>query len=388
MSISAPSSFGIYIHVPFCKQACSYCDFYFVTKTDLLQAYIDRLLEEIDHSLKSFANGRKLETIYFGGGTPSRLELWNLDRILSRIDAITGLSDVREITFEANPDDIQKEYLLGLKQIGITRLSMGIQSFDPALLKFMHRAHSSDEAKKSLNLIKDAGFKTFTCDLIYGNPNQSLQSLKQDLDTLLSFNPPHISAYALTIEPATRLGKYHQLGRLNPLDDEMVVEHMNTVSDTFKEHGLLRYEVSNFAHEGHESVHNSNYWNHTPYLGLGPGAHSMDYKTDKTGKLLEGIRSNNIPDLKKYCDDNIQNTSVKEQLTPEQMAEERLLMGLRTREGVKLVELQNRYGYELSDRQMEWLNTSNRFNMSESISISNENLPVADHLILELISRR
>jgi oxygen-independent coproporphyrinogen III oxidase len=387
MSTESPSTFGIYIHVPFCKQACSYCDFYFVTKTDLLQAYIDRLLYEIDHSLKSFGRDRKLQTIYFGGGTPSRLGLSDLDRILSRIDTIVGLDDVREITFEANPDDIKKEYLIGLKQIGITRLSLGIQSFDPALLKFMHRAHSRDEAKKSLALIKEAGFKTFTCDLIYGNPNQSLKSLQQDLDTLLSFNPPHVSAYALTIEPATRLGKYQELGRLNPLDDDKVVEHMNTVADSFRAHGILRYEVSNFALEGHESVHNSNYWNHTPYLGLGPGAHSMDYKTNKAGTILEGFRSNNVPDLKKYCTENFGKGGI-EHLTPEQMTEERLLMGLRTRDGVTLIELKNRYGYVLSNRQIEWINTSNKIELSESISIPNDNLPVADHLILELISRR
>ena len=353
-----------------------------------MQSYIDRLLDEIDFTLKTFANGRKLQTIYFGGGTPSRLDLFNLDRIISRIDAIVGLEHVAEITFEANPDDIQKEYLLGLKKIGITRLSMGVQSFDPGLLKFMNRAHTSDEAKNSIQLIHDVGFKTFTCDLIYGNPNQSLKSLKQDIDTLLSFNPPHVSAYALTIEPGTRLGKYHQLGRLNPLEDDMVVEHMNTVSDTFKEHGIFRYEVSNFARVGHESVHNSNYWNHTPYLGLGPGAHSMDYKTDSAGKILGGFRSNNAPDLKKYCSGALQNISEVEQLSPEQMAEERLLMGLRTRDGVTMNELRNRYGYELNERQVEWIKTTEKINLNESISISNENLAVADHIILELISRR
>lgn len=388
MLLSPPSSFGIYIHVPFCKQACSYCDFYFVTKTELLQEYVERLLDEIDHKLPTFAGDRNLKTIYFGGGTPSRLDLFNLDKILSRIDSTVGLDDVQEITFEANPDDIQKEYLDGLKQIGITRLSMGIQTFNPTLLKFMNRAHTSEEAINSIRLIQEAGFNTFTCDLIYGNPDQSLVSLKQDLDTLLSFNPPHISAYALTIEPATRLGKYQQLGRLNPLDDEKVVEHMNLVEDVFRAHDIFRYEVSNFSRIGHESVHNSNYWNHTPYLGLGPGAHSMDYTSDDKGKILKGYRLNNAPDLKKYCSVDLHNVSEKEVLSPEQMAEERLLMGLRTREGVTQSELNHRYGYRLSKRQLEWINASNKIELGESLTLASENLPIADHIILELISRR
>ncbi|MCH8496231.1 MAG: radical SAM family heme chaperone HemW, partial [Balneolales bacterium] len=262
--------YSIYIHVPFCKQACSYCDFYFVTRQQLIPDYVEALLQDISTSAPDFiealsATGLspRLESVYLGGGTPSRLPVADIERIMKAIERHHGTQYLKEVTIETNPDDVSNaSYLHALKDAGITRLSMGIQSFDPDLLKFMNRAHSSEEARRSLELIQQTGFESYTVDLIYGNPGQSLRQLENDINTFLSFNPPHISAYALTIEPGTRLGKYAELGRLTESDDSDVAAHMKLVSEILGEHGLQRYEVSNFAREGHEAVHNSSYWEH------------------------------------------------------------------------------------------------------------------------------
>ncbi|HET8866566.1 MAG TPA: radical SAM family heme chaperone HemW, partial [Gracilimonas sp.] len=210
---------GLYIHIPFCKQACSYCDFYFVTRQQHKQDFVDELILEI-HSKRDTQFTRKpIQTIYFGGGTPSLLTPSQVGSILEAVDSVFDL-DLKEITLEMNPDDVTKEYLSGLKSAGINRASMGVQSFDQDLLNFMNRAHTSEEALKCLELLEASDFNVFTVDLIYGNPGQTLEMLENDIDTILTFNPPHISAYSLTVEPQTRLGKQVKLGRIVPPEDD------------------------------------------------------------------------------------------------------------------------------------------------------------------------
>jgi oxygen-independent coproporphyrinogen-3 oxidase len=402
---STDNDFSIYIHIPFCKQACSYCDFYFVTRQHLIDDYVKALIEEISNA-KSFLASvnpkyivthpkkfpRILKTIYFGGGTPSRLKIKHISQILEAIKLQFDFEHVSEITFEVNPDDVSSPYLTDLMRLGINRVSMGIQTFDPGLLTFMNRAHNPEEAVKSLEMVKLAGFESYSVDLIYGNPGQSNEALERDIELLLSFNPPHISAYALTIEPNTRLGKYVEMGRLQPVDDSLVYEHMSIVLDRLENGALCRYEVSNFARIGYESKHNSSYWNHVPYLGFGPGAHSLWFNSDSNNSLIENaIRWENPRDLKEYISvRGNQNNTCIEYISALQLSEERLLMGLRTKDGVSIDELNNRYGYRLSDRQIEWIHRHENqpFVKIERgcIQITSPGLPIADRIILDLVT--
>ncbi len=314
----------------------------------------------------------------------------DVERILSAVDQTFGLSHILEITFEVNPDDVSAAYLRGLRELGITRLSMGIQSFDPGLLGFMHRAHTAEEAEKSIFIVQEAGFQSYSVDLIYGNPGQSHESLHRDLDLFLSFEPPHISAYALTIEPDTRLGKYESLGILSPADDAHVAEQMDIIASRLSENGIHRYEVSNFGRAGHEAVHNSAYWRHQSYLGVGPAAHSLMFPKPEQGPP-KAFRWANPRDLKRYLKATPDTfAEPAEELSAMALAEERLLMGLRTREGVGLSELETIYVYHLSDRQLTWLHqmkAESYFEAGEVLKLAPKGFPTADRLVLELVSR-
>ncbi|REL38872.1 radical SAM family heme chaperone HemW [Rhodohalobacter sp. SW132] len=381
---------GIYLHIPFCKQACSYCNFYFLTRDQLRQPFVDALIEEIKSYRDKPFSAQKIRTIYFGGGTPSLLTSAQLSDILTVLDDVFDVES-DETTIEMNPDDVSKEYLHQLKNLGFTRVSMGVQSFDPDLLSFMNRAHTKDEAVRALELIRETGFSSFTADLIYGNPGQSLQALEKDIDRLLSFDPPHISAYSLTIEPKTRLGKQVELGRIQPPEDDTVEAHFTLVQDKLRMAGLQRYEVSNFSKPGKEAVHNSNYWKHVNYLGLGPSAHSLLW--NKNGAR----RWRNRPDIKPYLEKNWDSLQDEvEDLTLTTLAEERLMLGLRTVSGITTEELSGKYGYKLNDRQRDWLRIQEERNCVFMQKIDNEQselrltekgLKLADYIVLELISR-
>lgn len=370
---------GIYLHIPFCKQACSYCDFYFVTRISQREHFVNRLVDEIESYRDSKYTDEAVETIYFGGGTPSLLEPRQVGQIL---DAITNVFDVdaREVTFEMNPDDVSADFLASLKALGITRASMGVQSFQPSLLNFMNRAHTSDEALRCLELLSQSAFDAFTVDLIYGNPNQTIEQLEDDLDRLLKFDPPHVSAYSLTIESNTRLGKQVELGRIAPPEDDKVADHFDLINRRFSEHGIERYEVSNYSRPGREAIHNSNYWQHKNYLGLGPAAHSFWWDD-------EAVRWQNERSLRKYL--QTEDRSEKETLSLNQLAEERLMMGLRTREGVGIKELTRIYDYELSERQLEYLEKSKAEGKAEingRIKLTDKGIKIADAIILDLVT--
>ncbi|TVQ68669.1 MAG: radical SAM family heme chaperone HemW, partial [Balneolaceae bacterium] len=285
---------GIYIHIPFCKQACSYCDFYFVTRDRLIPEFVDALVHEITAVPAGDGSpfpGDAVRTLYLGGGTPSRLPLSQLERIFDALHRHFDLSGLTECTAEMNPEDVTAELLAGLRGLGVTRLSMGIQSFQPELLEFMHRAHSAPEAHRALESVVRAGFTSFSVDLIYGCPGQTEAQLQDDLDQLLAYDPPHLSAYSLTIEPRTRLGKQAELGRLKPADDETVVRQSRLIRDVLGANGIHQYEISNYARHGHEAEHNSAYWCHENYLGMGPAAHSFYWPgagEQRTG--LKGLR--------------------------------------------------------------------------------------------------
>jgi oxygen-independent coproporphyrinogen III oxidase len=378
---------GIYIHIPFCKQACSYCDFYFVTRRQLIEPFVNRLVSEIRSHKDTLYSAEPISTIYMGGGTPSLLSASQLSQIFQALHETFRIIG-EEITIEMNPDDVTAGYLNSLKDIGVTRASMGIQSFQEELLHFMHRAHSRDEALKALELLHRTGFDSFTADLIYGNPGQSEQMLRKDIDTLLQFDPPHISAYSLTVEPKTRLGKQVELGRIDPPEDETVAAHFDIVKGVLSNNGIRQYEVSNFARVGKEAVHNSNYWNHHNYLGMGPAAHSFWWNRN------EAVRWENVSNIKSYLDGKLDwNTlrTEKSVLQLPDLAEERLMLGLRTVAGVAFSELKTRYQAPLNPSQVEWIEYQVNAGMiepsTEYLKLTPEGLKIADLLTVDLLSK-
>jgi oxygen-independent coproporphyrinogen-3 oxidase len=377
---------GLYIHIPFCKQACSYCDFYFSTRKQLLAPFVDALIAEL-HTYRNTPYAQQtFTTLYFGGGTPSLLSEHQLEDIIDTVNDVFK-TDFAEVTIEMNPDNVTLKYLRSLLRLGINRVSMGVQSFDSDLLTFMHRAHSREEALNALEAIEKTGFPSYTADLIYGNPGQTVETLKNDIQTLLSFQPPHISAYSLTIEPNTRLGKQVDLGRIKPPEDEFVARHFDVVYDELQKAGIYQYEVSNFAKPGKEALHNSNYWSHKNYLGFGPSAHSFWWK-EKSAE-----RWSNPPDLKQYLREQSSDASKeKELLNLPTLAEERILLGLRTTSGLKTDQLQDVYNYTLNDNQKEWLRTQVSHGTmvweNGKIRCTPKGLKISDLIIVDLLTKQ
>ncbi len=376
---------GIYLHIPFCKQACSYCDFYFVTQHHQKKEFVGRLIKEIKSYSDSRFTEEKVETIYFGGGTPSLLEAGEIEQILNAIFQTFDL-ELKEVTLEMNPDDVTKVYLQDIHAAGINRASMGVQTFNESLLKFMHRAHTSGEALHCLELLANSEFENFTVDLIYGNPDQSLKMLEKDIDQVLKFSPPHVSAYSLTIEPKTRLGKQLELGRLIPAGDEDVAKHFDMISEKLAKAGIQHYEVSNFAKPGKEALHNSAYWNHKNYLGFGPAAHSFWWNENN----LSAKRWSNARDMKGYILQERFSNEIEEELDISTLFEEKLMLGLRTVEGVNTFELSKKYDAELSEKQLEYLQMRQKEGKAivdeTGFRLTEEGLKISDAIVLDLIS--
>ncbi|MEX2586083.1 MAG: radical SAM family heme chaperone HemW [Balneolaceae bacterium] len=379
---------GIYLHIPFCKQACSYCDFYFVTRTTLRPDFVRALIAEIRSWRETAFAESEIETIYLGGGTPSQLTLRELEEIFRALDETFQIRG-DEVTMELNPDDVSRSYLQGLRTLGVNRASMGVQSFDEERLRFMNRAHTSSEAHKALGLLASEGFSSYTADLIYGCPGQTDKGLNEDLNQLMQYDPPHLSAYALTIEPRTRLGKQLEMGRLEPADEEQVASQMQYIVDRLRNEGVHRYEVSNFSRPGCEALHNRRYWDHSGYLGMGPSAHSFLWDGEGARRWA------NSPDLNRYIRSwsggAVSVSDEPEWLSDLQLAEERLMLGLRTVHGVSLRELEDRYHYPLTLDQLEWIEKMESENLlkkeGEQIRLTDAGIAISDHLVLELLRR-
>lgn len=269
---------GIYIHIPFCKQACSYCNFYFSTSLSNKEKFLQALLGEIERS-KDYTGGESIQTIYFGGGTPSLLDRHEMESIVRHIEKHHDLSDLKEFTIEANPDDLTPEKvkdLTSLKHLGFNRFSIGIQSFFDEDLRYMNRAHNSKEAASSVRRVQDAGFENITIDLIYGTPTMNDERWLSNLKTAFSLNVPHISSYALTVEPKTTLENQIKKGVAKPVNEEQSARQFRLLMDEMQKAAYEQYEISNFAKSGKYAVHNTNYWLGKKYLGLGPSAHSYN----------------------------------------------------------------------------------------------------------------
>lgn len=325
---------GIYIHIPFCKQACHYCDFHFSTSLKKKDEMVSALANEIAMRKDEFKD-EVVETIYFGGGTPSILEIADLRWLIEEVFQHYNVTENPEITVEANPDDLSEERIIALSQNKVNRLSIGIQSFFEDDLKLMNRAHNVAEAKKGLEMATKY-FDNITIDLIYGMPEMSREKWLQNIQTALSYNIPHISSYALTVEPKTALHQFIQKGVIPPLDDDLAQEHFHLLVDTLEEHGFVHYELSNFGKEGYFSKNNSSYWLGKKYLGIGPSAHSYD--GEKRGWNI----ANNSLYLKSLAENKL--PIEIETLTKTDRYNEYIMTGLRTIWGVSLNRIETEFG--------------------------------------------
>ena len=265
---------GIYLHIPFCKKACHYCNFHFSTQTEHIQSFVQAIIQEI--RLQKGYLDQPIKTIYFGGGTPSLLNADQLKTILGILYKHFEIAQKIECTLEANPDDIDADKLNVWKQVGINRLSIGIQSFQAEALSWMNRAHSVEQSHAAIELAQAAGFDNISIDLIYGTPTLSKEALIADLDWIEKYNIKHVSCYALTVEDKTALKKLIEKQQLEDVDPEKQAAHFELLTARLNKMGMEHYEISNFAVPGYRSQHNSNYWSGVTYLGLGPSAHSFN----------------------------------------------------------------------------------------------------------------
>jgi oxygen-independent coproporphyrinogen III oxidase len=338
---------GIYFHIPFCKQACHYCDFHFSTsltrQDDMIAAMRDELVLRKEYLLQ-----RPIETIYFGGGTPSILSTVHLESLFQTLNKHYPISPGAEITLEANPDDLTREKLEYWKKLGINRLSIGVQTFQDSLLMQLNRAHQAHQAIDAIGLARDSGFRNVSLDLIYALPGSTTAHLETDIQQALELAPQHISIYGLTIEEKTAFGQWFRKGKLKTVSEKEEVSQFELLMDLLPRAGYEQYEISNFAKEGFQARHNSNYWKGEWYLGIGPSAHSFQ----------ERSRQFNIPNNAQYVASLKEGKipATVEQLSPTNQINEYLFTRLRTKWGIDLSELKLRWGYDLAFEQSESLN--------------------------------
>ena len=330
---------GIYIHIPFCKQACHYCDFHFSTSMKKKDDLVNALTKELELRKDEFKN-TTVETIYFGGGTPSLLTNEELQFIIDAVYKNYQVSEHPEITLEANPDDLSKDRIIALSKSRINRLSIGIQSFFEADLKLMNRAHNSEEAKSCLEEATKH-FDNISLDLIYGVPGASNEQWLANIEMALSFNVPHISSYALTVEPKTALASFIKKGIIDNVDDEQAHDQFHILKDKLEAEGFVHYELSNFGKDGYFSKNNSAYWQGKSYLGIGPSAHSFNGKqrgwnVKNNSKYIKSIEDGQLP-------------IEIETLTKTDQYNEYVMTGLRTIWGVSFHKVEADFGADYKD---------------------------------------
>jgi oxygen-independent coproporphyrinogen-3 oxidase len=326
---------GIYIHIPFCRQKCHYCNFFSVASVKGREEFAEALLKEMELR-KDYLEGEKVNTIYFGGGTPSLLRISHLSLIISHLTKYFDIDSSAEITMEANPDDVDADSAFAWKKAGINRLSIGVQSFSDDDLRYLNRVHNAGQALQAIKTAQQAGFDNLTIDLIYGIPTLSSEKWSKNLEIFFSLGIPHLSAYALTVEQKTPLALLIEKGKYTPVDENQSVEHFKILLEETKKHGFIHYEISNFAREGYYSKHNSLYWLGGHYLGLGPSAHSFNGHS----------RQWNVSNISRYIrQDDFQSTvEEKEVLTLEQRYNEYVMTSLRTAWGCDTAHIRNVFG--------------------------------------------
>ncbi len=330
---------GIYIHYPFCKQACHYCNFHFSTQLKHQEAVLESMFSELE--MRSSFLSSPIESIYFGGGSPSLLNSKWIERWLELISMYFELQPKVEITLEVNPDDATKSYLNSIRQAGVNRISLGIQTFDAVALKLMNRFHTVKQSKTALEITANM-FSNYSIDLIYGIPDIAIEQWNNDITNALFFNPAHISSYALTVEPKTVLAHQIDKGQIKMSDDQEVKIQYDHLVDRLCSLGYDHYELSNFGKPNYYSINNSNYWTGKPYLGIGPGAHSFDGKNTRCWNI-----SNNQLYVKKIKDNVLPLT--KETLKQKERFNEYVMTRLRTMWGISLEEVTIQFGVHFSN---------------------------------------
>ena len=328
---------GIYLHIPFCKQACHYCDFHFSTSLKNKESLLGAMSKEIVLR-KDYLKGATIDTIYFGGGTPSLLSKEELNSLLKLIHHSYVVAADAEITLEANPDDLSKEKLQSYFDIGINRLSIGIQSFRDADLQWMNRAHTGSQAVDAVLNAKSVGFRNITIDLIYGLPGTTEHEWKNNLQVALTLDVPHISAYCLTVEPGTALGHWVKTKKVQAPEDALGAAQFETMTEALTKAGYVHYEISNFCKPGSYSRHNSSYWRDVPYLGIGPSAHSYD-GTNRGWNV-----SNNVQYIRSLEEQKL--PFEVEVLNADQRYNDYILTSLRTIWGSSLEHLEKKFGHD------------------------------------------
>lgn len=382
---------GLYIHIPFCKSKCGYCGFYSLPSMKLKDRFLEALKGEINERKDDlFPEARGMadrvrdegsvgkgcvNTVYFGGGTPSLLSVEEIGDLLHLVHSIYAVADDAEITLEANPDTLSPEYLEGLRRIGINRLSIGIQSFFDNDLQYLGRRHDAQHARLCLDWAKQLGFSNISIDLIYGLPTSNAEQWNRNLDHFFEYDLPHLSAYALTLEPNSILTKQIEQGRAFPINEEDALRDYKTLCQRAKENGFLHYEISNFCRRGMHSRHNASYWFGTPYIGLGPSAHSFDGSS----------RQWNVSSIEHYCEAA---SAEKEELSPEQQYDEYVMLRLRTHWGIDLKYMKREMGERFStycEQQAQPLIAQGRLTQTrEFLYLTDEQMLFADGVAEEL----
>lgn len=329
---------GIYIHIPFCKTRCIYCDFYSTTRSELKERYIHALCRELEIR-RQYLQGEPIETIYFGGGTPSQLSGEDFQQVFDTIEKTYGMKQVQEITLEANPDDLTPQYVQTLTKLPFNRISMGLQTFDEATLRLLNRRHTAAQAITAIERCREAGFRNISIDLIYGLPEETAERWEHDLTQAIALNPEHISAYHLIYEEGTPIYKMLQQHRVNEVDEESSVYFFSSLIDRLTAAGYEHYEISNFCRPGYHSRHNTSYWQGIPYLGCGPSAHSFnrrerEWNIASLNKYLQGIESG-----ERACETEILDTTTR--------YNECIITSIRTSQGLSLTKLKEEFGTEL-----------------------------------------
>lgn len=375
---------GLYLHVPFCSSKCSYCAFYSVTNNQLKQDYIEAVCKELylrkhffqDIHLKNNQFDPVVNTVYFGGGTPSCLDESNFEKIFNAIYDCFG-SSFEEVTIECNPDDITLPYAKTLKKYA-NRISLGIQTFNNDQLKLINRRHNAEEAINAVNIIKEVGISNISIDLIFGFPKETLADWLFDINQAIKLDVQHVSAYSLMFEEGTKLYHLLQKEEIEQISEDLSVEMYDVLIDKLSEAGLAQYEISNFAKPGFESRHNSSYWNETPYLGVGPSAHSYNLFT----------RSWNVSNVSQYV------KSISKGILPleeEQIDEitrynDLITTALRTKEGIHLNTLQEDYAQYLLEQSSEFIKEGTMIKTNDNrLALTRKGYYISDAIMAELI---
>lgn len=371
---------GIYIHIPFCKTICSYCDFYKTAGVGSIDKTVLNIAKEIEIR-KNYLKDKEVQTVYFGGGTPSLLDINNLKLLLSTVSTNFDIAKNAEITLEANPDDLNAQFLHDLKQNQIHRLSIGIQSFNNKDLEFLNRRHNSGQAVESVKLAQKMGFTNISIDLIYGLDFSSDEQFRANVQQAVNLGVQHISAYHLTIEEKTKFYKLFEKGELSIIDEERSNQQFQYLVKALKKSGFEHYEISNFAKKGYIAKHNTNYWKQIPYLGVGPSAHSFDGNT----------RQWNISNLMRY-NKALDNGSLffeKETLTETDKFNDYILTSLRTKWGIDLDFIKNyfdkKYYKHLKKQSKSFISNNILRKKKEIITVKPESIFLTDYICTELM---